>query len=107
MATSVTQPLCSQKTLPRRFHLNDAALFSFSFFHIFDNPLNTAYTLVSTYVAFTFLLFFNQIFSLFPLQMLSPFLVSPPKIAYPLPRPPAPQPTNSSLLAQAFPCTGA
>ena len=51
--------------------------------------------------------FFNQIFSLFPLQMLSPFLVSPLKIAYSLPRPPAPQPTNSSLLAQAFPCTGA
>ena len=54
-----------------------------------------------------FCFFFNQIFSLFPLQMLSPFLVSPPKIAYSLPRPPAPQPTNSSLLAQAFPCTGA
>jgi hypothetical protein len=34
-----------------------------------------------------------------------PFLVSPQKIPYPLP-PPAPQPTHSCFLAQAFPYTG-
>ena len=39
--------------------------------------------------------------------MLSPFLVSPPKIPYPLPPPPAPQPTHSCFLALAFPYTGA
>jgi hypothetical protein len=45
--------------------------------------------------------------SLFTFQMLSPFLVYPPKIPYPLPTSPAPQPTHSHFLAQAFPYTGA
>ena len=35
--------------------------------------------------------------------MLSPFLVSPPKIPYPLPPTPAPQPIYSHFLAPAFP----
>ena len=39
--------------------------------------------------------------------MLSPFLVSPLKIPYPLPLPPAPQPIYSHFLAQAFLYTGA
>ena len=39
--------------------------------------------------------------------MLSPFLVSPLKTAYPLPPPPAHQPTHSSFLVLAFPYTGA
>jgi hypothetical protein len=38
--------------------------------------------------------------------MLAPFLVSPLKIPYPLPHPPAPQPTHSRFLALAFPYTG-
>ena len=38
--------------------------------------------------------------------MLSPFLVSPPKIPYPLPPPPAPQPTHSGFLALASPILG-
>ena len=39
--------------------------------------------------------------------MLSPFLVSPLKIPYALPPPPAHQPTHSHFLALAFPYTGA
>jgi hypothetical protein len=46
-------------------------------------------------------------FSLFTFQMLSPFLVSLPKIPYLLSSPPAPQPTHSRFLALAFPYTGA
>ena len=38
--------------------------------------------------------------------MLSPFLVSPLKIPYPLLPPPAPQPTHSRLLALASPILG-
>ena len=47
------------------------------------------------------------ILSLFTFQTLSPFLVSPPKTPYPLPPPPAHQPTHSHFLALAFPYTGA
>ena len=39
--------------------------------------------------------------------MLTPFLVSPLKMPYPLPLPSAPQPTHSLFLALAFPFTGA
>ena len=45
--------------------------------------------------------------SLFTFQVLSPFLVSPLKIPYPVPPPPVLQPTHSCFLAQAFPYTGA
>ena len=38
--------------------------------------------------------------------MLSPFLVSPLKIPYHFPSPPAHQPTHSCLPALAFPYTG-
>ena len=60
----------------------------------------------------TDILFFNSvyfyyIFSLFTFQMLSAFLVSSLKIPYPLPTPPAHQPTHSCFLALAFPYTGA
>jgi hypothetical protein len=43
------------------------------------------------------------IFSLF--QMLSPFLISPPKTPYPVPPPPAHQPIHSCFLPLAFPYT--
>ena len=46
--------------------------------------------------------FFYQIFSSFTFQMLSPFLVSSPKVPYILP-----QPTHSCFLALAFPYIGA
>ena len=39
--------------------------------------------------------------------MLSPFLVSPLKIPYLLPPPPAHKPTHSCFLALTFPYTGA
>jgi hypothetical protein len=35
LAISVTQPLCSQKSLPRRCHLSDAGLFFFYYFILF------------------------------------------------------------------------
>jgi hypothetical protein len=38
--------------------------------------------------------------------MLSPFLVSPPKIPYPLPRPPTPQPTHSNSWTWHSPILG-
>jgi hypothetical protein len=38
--------------------------------------------------------------------MLSPFLVSPPKIHYALPPPPAPQPTHSHSLPRHSPILG-
>ena len=41
--------------------------------------------------------------SLFTFQILSPFLVSPPKTPYPLPTTTAHQPTHSHFLALAFP----
>jgi hypothetical protein len=47
------------------------------------------------------------LFSLFTFQMPYPFLVSPPKFPYPLPHPPAPQPTHSDFLDLTFPYTGA
>jgi hypothetical protein len=49
-----------------------------------------------------FIRFFLVIF-----QMLSPFLVSPPKIPYPLPHPSASQPTYFCILGLALPYTGA
>ena len=49
---------------------------------------------------------FYEIFSLFIFQMLSPFLVFPPKITYPLPPLPAHQPTHFCFLVLAFPYTG-
>jgi hypothetical protein len=53
-------------------------------------------TLAICFCLFVFCLvrFFIRYF-LFTFQVLSPFLVSPPKIPYPLPTPPAPQPTHS------------
>jgi hypothetical protein len=44
---------------------------------------------------FVFFIFSYYIFSLFTWQMLSPFLVSPPKILYPITPPTALQPTHS------------
>jgi hypothetical protein len=50
--------------------------------------------------------FFNLIFSLFTFQMLSPFLVSPPKIPYHLTPSPAPQPTHSHSQSWHSPILG-
>jgi hypothetical protein len=51
--------------------------------------------------------FFLLDFSSFTFQMLSLFLVSPPKVPYLVPTPPVPQPTHSLFLILAFPHTGA
>ncbi|CRH48541.1 Uncharacterised protein [Chlamydia trachomatis] len=54
-----------------------------------------------------FLLFlFKSDMFLFTFQVLSPFLVSPLKMPYLLPCPPAHQPFHSGFLAWAFPYTG-
>ena len=45
-------------------------------------------------------------FSLFTFQMLFPFLVSPPKIPYPLPPPHASQPTHSHSWSWYSPILG-
>ena len=45
-------------------------------------------------------------FSSFTFQMLSPFLVSSPKIPYSLSTPPSPQPTHSHFLNWNFPILG-
>jgi hypothetical protein len=47
-----------------------------------------------SFLPFIFNFFKNYIFHLFTFQMLFPFLVSPPKIPYPLSPPPAPQSTH-------------
>jgi hypothetical protein len=44
---------------------------------------------------------------LFGFQMLFPFLISLPKTPYPIPLPPAHQPTHFHFLVLAFPYTGA
>jgi hypothetical protein len=49
---------------------------------------------------------FLKLFSLFTLQILSPFLISPPKPPYPIPPLPAHQPTHSCFPILAFPYTG-
>ena len=52
-----------------------------------------------------FFSFFYLIFSSFTFQMLTTFLVSSPKIPYPIASPPANQLTLSGFLAQVFPFT--
>ena len=60
------------------------------------------------YICFStqFIIFKNYIFPLFTFQMLSPFLVSPLKILYPLPSPPASQPTHSHSWSWHSPILG-
>jgi hypothetical protein len=50
--------------------------------------------------------YFLLIFPLFTFQVVSHFLVSPPKIPYPLPPPPEPQPTNSHSWSWNSPILG-
>ena len=50
--------------------------------------------------------YFYQIFSLFTFQILSLFLVSPPKIPYLLPPPPAPKPSHSHSQSWHSPILG-
>jgi hypothetical protein len=66
--------------------------------------------LLSTFSLLSFFYYFYEIFSLFTFQVVSPFLVSPLKIPYPIP--PLPRvfphlPTHSHFYGLMFPYTGA